>query len=109
MHKLENLFDRPIKIYGYEPRKNKLSVIHADFLFVLSDDSGNAFVFMVLTASEGHVSCCSIFEEGDIDFTRRQKRYALLLQKKTVISSGKSVVRVYNNAYADKIHASPAQ
>ena len=90
---LENILDDNRTVFKYNKNINRFSNIQADYLLSTPYQANDIYVFISpQKEASNHYFCRSFFPKGDIDYTRGQPTYTLLLKEKITISTGEKEI-----------------
>ena len=95
--KLEEILDSEHLIFRYSSSRIPYSKIRADYIINGKLDDTEAFVFLVTNLE--NCSCCSIFCKNEVDYTKQQLKFSILLKRKIRQSDGKVLYEYIRTGY----------
>jgi hypothetical protein len=90
---IEQVFDDNRLIFRYIEKKNKFSLIRADYLLSTPYADTDIYIFLAKKDQSVMYFCRSFFPKENKDYTIGQPAYALLYKEKITISTGEKEIQ----------------
>lgn len=90
---IEQIFDDNHLVFRYNAKKQKFSMIEADYLLSTLFSGNDIYVFLQEKTPSGLYFCRSFFPKEQKDYTVGQPQFTLLLKEKIVLSTGRKIVQ----------------
>lgn len=90
---IENLLDNNKLIFQYNDKKNKISLIQANYLLSTPHNQNDVYIFIDKCKNDETFFCRSFFPRETLDYTKGQSRYTMLYKEKIDLSTGEKQIQ----------------
>lgn len=97
LNKLEELLDDNVTIFRFYKNNKFATKINADYILKCGNETNTVFVFIIKNAQNMH--CVSQFPMENIDYSKHQTKFTILLKEKIYVPTQDVVLFYKNPAY----------